>query len=243
MSSQQSYQSVFGKYSGGIEVLKGITGYNPVKQELRLISLETLKSSAEQKNAAVTSAATDLQELRNQRRNMSFRAKDTDTNCIENLIRNIASYIKAELTASNSAYTKVNSIIKKFNPPVEKKVDLKEGEEPKKSKSQSEKSYQSLVGFANDVHTVIAGLGEAYSPSNTNITVASFKTKIDELAALNAAVVKAENSYSTAVQERNEIYNGEVGINSIMSSIKNYLASLEGGKNNPGYIAFVNAIK
>jgi len=47
----------------------------------------------------------------------------------------------------------------------------------------------------------------------------SSKAKVDELAALNSAIVKAESDYSTAVNDRNEIYNGEAGINSIVPSI------------------------
>jgi hypothetical protein len=243
MSSQQSYQSILGKFTDGLEVLKKITGYSPVKEELKLASLVSMKSEAELRNAAATSTAATLQDLRNTRRSKSFHAKDTDTNCMENLIRNIASYLKAELGSSNAAFVKVASIIKRFTPPAEKKIELKEGEEPKKSISQSEKSYQSLVGFAKDVLTLITGLGQSYGPTNENITVAGFKAKVDELVALNAEIVKAENDYKTAVQARNEIFRGEVGVISIMSSIKNYLASLEGGKNNLAYIGFVNAVK
>lgn len=240
---QLSYSSVLGKFSDGNEILKGITVYNPTKQELKLASLENMKTEAEQKNAAVTSAGNSLQTLRGERRFNAFRVKGSDTNCLENRIHNISSYIKAEMGAAHPAVSKIDSIIKKFRPPSEKKVELKEGEEPKKSRSQSEKTYQSLVGYAGDVYTIITGLGEKYNPSNQNITVVNFKAKVDELAALNSAVAKAENAYSSAVQERNEIYNGEVGIKSIISSIKDYLASLEGGKNNAAYVAYTNAVK
>ena len=46
------------------------------------------------------------------------------------------------------------------------------------------------------------------------------KAKVDELAALNFAIVKAESDYLTAVNDRNEIYNGEAGINSIVPSMR-----------------------
>ena len=243
MSSQMTFQSILGKFSAGIEILKGIVGYNPLKSILQITQLEKTKTDAEAANAKVLTAASRLQNLRNQRRAISFSCKEADTNCIENLIRNIASYIKAELGSKHTAFIKIDSILKKFKPPKEKKEEIKEGEVPKKSISQSEKSYESLVGFATDVYTVISELGASYNPSNTNLAAANFKTKVDELTALNAEVIKAESAFGSAVQERYEIYNGEVGINSIVSSVKNYLASLEGGKNNPSYKAYLNAVK
>jgi len=243
MSSQRTFQSILGKFSGGLEVLKTVTDYHPTKLELQIASLETLKSDAESKNAAVVNTATILQTFRNNRRFISFRGKETDVNCIENLFKNIASYIKAELGEKDAAYQKIRSIIKKINPVKEKKEEPAAGEEPKKSISSSEKSYQSLVGFGSDVLTLITNLGTAYNPSNTNLTVANFKSKIDELANLNSAVVKAEADYNAAIDARDEIYNGNTGINNIIPMIKNYLASLEGGKSNPSYVAFINAVK
>lgn len=243
MSSQKSFQSIAGKFSDGLEVLKGIIGYNPSKEELKIASLETLKADVTAKNAAVVSTGSILKDLRDRRRIISFRAKDGDQNCIENLIKNIQSYIKAELGSKSPVYSQIDSIIKRIQPPSDKKEELKEGEEPKKSKSSSEKSYQALVGFGYDVITAITNLGTAYNPSNTNITLANFKTKIDELASLNAQIVKADGDYTTAVDARDEVYNGESGIANLNQLIKSYLASMEGGKKSAGYNAFVNAVK
>jgi hypothetical protein len=147
------------------------------------------------------------------------------------------------LGEKDAAYQKIRSIIKKINPVKEKNEEPAAGEEPKKTISFSEKSFQSLVGFGADVLTLIANMGTAYNPSNTNRALINYKAKIDELANLNNTVVKAETDYSLAVNARDIIYNGEFGVNSIMPMIKNYLASLEGGKNNPSYSAYVNAVK
>ncbi len=243
MSSQQTFQSVLGKFSDGIDLLKDNTAYSPARAELTLTALEAQKADAEAKNAAVVSKGTLLTGLRNNRRIMSFKSKDSDANCLEIRIKAIASYIKAEHGATDPAYLKIKSIISRFQPPHEKKTKPAEGEEPKKSISKSEKTYQSLVGFSSDIYTIISGLGENYNPSNQNITLEGFKAKLDELSELNSNIVKAENDYMEAVKERNEVFNGEAGIKSIVSSIKDYLASLEGGKKNPDYVAFMNAVK
>ena len=243
MSSQKSFQAMLGKFTAGLEVLKGILAFSPIKVNLQIVSLTELKTAAEAKNANAVKTGNALKGLRNNRRSISFRVKDGDVNCIENLIRNVASYLKAELGAKNPSYLKVDSIIKKIDPPNDPKEEPKEGEEPKRSISTSEKSYNSLVGFSQDVYTVLSELGEAYNPANVNIQKRGFHIKINQLTDLNASIVKAETEYSTAVSERDEVYNGENGINKIMPQIKDYLASFEGGKNNPDYIAYVNAIK
>ncbi len=243
MSSQRTFQAILGKFSAGLVILKNAIGYNPSKNILKLTSLEVQKTDTEAKNSAVLTAENIEQGLRKSRRHMAFKTKDSDENCIESRIKAIANYIKSEHDAKYPAYLQVTSIISKIQPPSEKKAAPVEGADPKKSISKSEKSYQSLVGFGNDVHTIISNLGADYNPSNTNITVANFRAKVDELALLNSQIVTAKKNYATAVQERNEAYNGEAGINSTISSIKDYLASLEGGKKNPEYVAYVNAVK
>lgn len=243
MSSQRSFQSIAGKYSDGLEVLKGLLDYNPAKEELKTASLDLLKDDAAAKNSAVVSTGTVLKDLKNSRRIISFSSREADQNCVENLMRNILSFIKAELGAKSPAYAQIYSIIKKINPPADKKEELKEGEEPKKIRSSSEKTFQSLVGFGNDVVTVLTGLGESYKPANTNITLANFKNKVEEISLLNAQIVNADVEYSAAVDAREELYCGDKGILKRIQMIKNFLASLEGGRKNAGYTAFCAAVK
>jgi hypothetical protein len=243
MSSQRSFQSIWGKFSDGVEVLKRIPGYNPSREEIKLTSLQLLKENVEAKNAAVVTTGIALSELRNKRRFISFRSEETDVNCIENLIRNAGSYIMAEAGQKNAVCDKINSILKKIEPANNKKETAAGGAEPGQNKSSSEKSYQSLVGFGSDVLTLITNMGSAYNPSNSNITVANFKAKVDELTELNSGIIKAGIRYSTAIKERNDVYKGEKGINKLVPLIKNYLASFEGGKKNADYAAFVHAVK
>jgi hypothetical protein len=243
MSSQMSFAAILGRFLGGIVVLKNVLAYNPAKLCLVLTNLESVAADAEAKNSAAIITGTKLKELRNERRSISFRSKESDVNCIENLIRNIASYLKAELGAKNPSYSAVDSIVKKIAPPNDPREEVKEGEEPKKSNSASEKSYTALGGFCTNVLALITEMGEAYKPSNTNISAAAFKAKADRLVQLNGLITTAGTNYKNAVNERDEVYNGADGINSLFSQIKDYLASFEGGKKNPDYIAFVNAVK
>jgi len=243
MSSQRSFQSIIGKFSDGITVLKGLPFYSPAKPSLKIDSLTVLKTNVETKNSAVITIENSLKELRDRRKFITFKAKGSDENCIENLIRAIANYIKSENNGKHPAYLKIMSILSKLKPPSKKNEPPVEGQTPKNSISKSEKSYQSLVGFVNDVLTIITNLGVKYSPANVNITVESFKARMDELVELNANITTAEGNCASAIKERAELYKGDNGINEIIISVKDYLSSLEGGRNNSGYIAFCNAVK
>jgi len=243
MSSQKSVQSIIGKFSDGLKVLDGLISYKPSRAELTLISLTGLKVNTEMKNSAAVTAETNLSGLQKDRKLISFKAKDSASDCIENRIKEISNYVKAEFGKNNPSYLKITSIIAKIAPPSEKKAAPAEGEVAKVVRSKSEKSFQSLVGFGNDICTIISDLGAKYNPSNTNITLVNFKAKVDALAALNEQIVTAETAYSAAVKDRHEAYYGTLGIVNLISAVKDYLAGLEGGKKNSGYIAFTNAVK
>lgn len=243
MSSQMSYSAILGRFKDGLVILKRIPGYNPSKACLTISNLDSKSVDAEAKNAEAIRTGAILKGFRNERRFISFRSKEGDVNCIENLIRNIASYLKAELGAKHPSFNVVDSIIKKIAPPNDPKEEVKEGEEPKKTNSSSEKSYNSLGGFGSNVYTIITELGESYRPTNENITAIAFKAKIERLAQLNGAIVTAGTDYSASVKLRDDLYNGDDGIISVISQVKDYLASFEGGKKNPDFIAFNNAVK
>ncbi len=243
MSSQQTFQSRLGKFSDGITVLTGLTGYSPTKPTLQLTMLQGIKTRAVQRNSDVVTLGNELKALRDERRLISFQKKDGDENCIENRMHAIANYIKSENNEKHPAYLTITSIISKLNPPPEKKDPPAEGDTPKVPNSKSEKSFQSLVGFSNDVYTIITNLGTGYNPTNQYITLTGFKEITDRLVELNKNIVTSENSLSAAIKARADIYDGENGIKKTITAIKAHLASLEGGKKNPAYVAFNNAVK
>ena len=242
-TSQRSYASLNGKFTSAVGVLKTLPVYNPNKVELKIPALETLITNSAAKDALVISTGGVLKDLRNSRRNIAFYNKDSDVNCVDNLFKNILSYLKSDFGDKHQSVLNVSAIIKKLHPVYEKKEEVKEGEEPTKSRSESEKSFQSLANFGIDIFTIITGLGETYKPSNEAILPAAFKAKVDELAKCNSDIAVAEKNYSEAVKGREDAYYGSSGIVTLTTAIKNYLASLEGGKKNAAYIAFSNALK
>jgi hypothetical protein len=241
--SQKSYATILGKFSDGIAVLKTIPDYNPNKPEIKTGALDAFIENINTRNSACITTADVLKNLRNERMVSAFKTKYSDVNCLENLFRNILNYLKVDFGVDHPSTVLVVSIIKKINPPYEKKEKPADGTEPKKAKSESEKTYQALAGYGLEIYTSLFSLGETYNPQNNAISLTNFKARVDELAKLNSDIAVAEKNYSDAVSAREEAYNGDAGITSLIVSIKNYLASFEGGKNNAGYTAFSYAVK
>jgi hypothetical protein len=241
--SQRSYATILGKFTDGIAVLKTIPDYNPNKPEIKTEAIDTFIVDINARNNACITTADILKNLRNERVETTFKTKDADINCLENLFRNILSYLKVDFGANNPSAILVASILKKLNPVYEKKEKPADGTEPKKAKSESEKTYQALAGYGSEIYTSLFSLGETYNPQNNAISLTNFKARVDELVKLNSDIAVAEKNYSDAVTAREEAYYGETGITSLITSIKNYLASFEGGKNNAGYTAFSYAVK
>ena len=243
MSSQQSFASKLGKFENGNTALNGLTDYNPANVKIQKSSLVQKDADVIALNSAVTTSEEVLKKLQKERKFLAYTFNGGNDNNIQGNMKAIEYNLRSELSADSPEYLKVKSINQKIQPPSEKKKPLKEGETPKKSNSKSEKSYQSLVGFGNDVCTIITNLGTNYNPANQNITVVNFKAQVARLNELNGQVTTAEKDYSTAVKNREKAYNGEDGISSLISTVKDHLASLEGGKKNPSYVAYANAVK
>ena len=243
MASQRSFASRLGKFEEGNTVLKGITGYNPSNVKIQLTSLEQKDAEVQVLNKGVATAENTLGGFQKERKLLAYTFKGGSDNNIQGNMKAIEYNLRSELSANSPEYLKVKSINQKIQPPSEKKTPPKEGETPKRDNSKSEKTYQSLVGYGNDVGTIISNLGTKYNPQNQNITVVNFKAQVDRLKELNGQVTTAEGDYSTAVKNREKAYNGEDGISSLISTVKDHLASLEGGKKNPNYVAYTNAVK
>ncbi len=192
MSSQQSFASKLGKFENGNTTLKGFTNYNPTNVKIQINSLVQKDTDVIALNDSVTASEEVLKKLQKERKFLAYSFKGGNDNNIQGNMKAIEYNLRSELGASSPEYLKVKSINQKIQPPSEKKKLPKEGETPKKSNSKSEKTYQSLVGFGNDVCTIITNLGTNYNPSNQNITVENFKAQVDRLKELNAQITTAE---------------------------------------------------
>lgn len=174
------------------------------------------------------------------RKALSFKGKDCDENCLENRIRNIRSFIGAEISKTCGEYKIISSFIKKIAPVYEKANPAL----PKGSgKSPSEKSFVALNGYGTQSSELINNLGASYDPQNTFIVAATFETFVNDMIGRAKSIAKLEGLYADAVKARYEIYHGTNGLIERQDTIKEYLASFTGGKKNQMYIEYDRLIK
>ena len=95
----------------------------------------------------------------------------------------------------------------------------------------------------NAIITIITKLGIAYSPADTNLTVANMTTLSSDIDNNNQKVQQALEAYGESNRARLELYKGTRGIANRRSAILKYLGSFPGLKKSNHYIEFNQAIK
>ncbi len=234
-SSQSSFETRYGRFSSGTGLIQDITTYNPAKEIIKKANLTSFLAEAAVKDAKVNSTNTFYREKVKERRINGFRDKDNLSNCLENRIRNIYSYVGAEFGHDSITYKKIKSFLDKIAPKYDKKDP---GAPAGQGKSPSEQSFVALIGFGRRVGELIDDLGVAYNPGNTDITLVALGELCDMMETLTKDIAKAEIEWSKAVKARKEIYDGKDGMTDRIKAIKDYLASFDLGKKSPDYINF-----
>src|SRR5205823_6239573 len=125
-------------------------------------------ASIEAANTLVNTTKTALDNARNARAPLVFKIKNTNPDCLENRIVNIANYLSGDFGATHPAAKFVKAIVKKIRPHYAKKDPAA----PRGAgKSPMEKSYASAAGHGQDVIDRITALAAAYNPADNNLKV------------------------------------------------------------------------
>jgi hypothetical protein len=150
-------------------------------------------------------------------------------------MRNVLNYIGAENDTNNSVYLALKGYLRKIRPTNKpKKTD------GTKSPSQSERTFVSLAGYMTAVVHLISNTPDlVYSPSNPKLSISNLMVVRDQLTALNNDIAEKQSKLSQSISDRRDSFNTTIRL---IPSIKRYLASYNGGKNNSKYIQFSNAL-
>lgn len=242
MASQASYENLLGRFINAVALLVTWIDYQPANALIVLATLQTFITQVRSKNDLVSSLLVSLTDKRNERKAIVFRSKTADINCLQNRTASIASYLKAEFGKKSGAYVKVYALYKKMVPtyPPKKDPTLPKGS----GRSPSERSFVAVTGYASEIVAIITSLGAAYNPTNNiAIQLVNFKNFVLSLSQLNEDIAVALKDYGDAVTAREKIYDAPDGLNVRATLVKDYLASFEGGKKNPKYVEFNQAMK
>lgn len=239
-NSQKSFEVLLGRFENGDAYIQTLSDYDPLKAIIKKANLTLFIADVKLKDQAVNTTLSNWKNAIAARKALAFKGEDCDENCLENRIRNIRSYIGAEINKTCGEYKIISSFIKKIAPVYEKSdPNLPKGS----GKSPSEKSFVALNGYGTQTSELINNLGLTYAPQNPYIEAAAFETFVNDMITRSKSIAKLEGLYSDAVKARYEIYHGTDGLVERQTIIKDYLGSFSGGKKNPKYLEFDRLIK
>lgn len=246
MPAQYSYESKLQRFKNGNVLVQAWADYTPGNALITKAGLTAFITAVEAGNISVIDDETDLAGSRGIRSPLVFEiilnTSITNPTCLETRIRAIVNYLLSD--PDNNAFAtsakKVKAILKKMRPRYAKKEP---GAPRGAGKSPMEKSFASAVGHGNAVITIITKLGAAYSPADTNLTVANMTTLVDLIDTENGNVQSAMEDYGESNKARLKLYMGPQGLEKRRISILNYLASFPGLKKSDHYREYYQAIK
>lgn len=241
MASQASFETVVGRFQNAVSLLSGVPGYTPTNELIIHANLNNFISEIISRNRDVDTSRALLGSKRETRKQLAYKIKSENPYCLENRLAAVLSYLKGDLTSEKSAIKQIDSLLKRIKPVYPRKDPanpLPRGA----GKSPSEKSYTSLVGNARSIIAILETLS-GYKPSNKNILVDDLKAITNLLEQLNMETTQLLEDYGSAVNAREELYKGNTGLAERKNLIKNYLAALEGGRQNIHYREFSEALK
>lgn len=242
MAVQQSFEAIFQRFKNGNTLIQAWADYTPGNTTITKASLTAFIPTVTAANTAVTDTEFDLGTARGVRNPLVFEIRDTNPTCLETRMRGIVSYLGSD--PDNNAFTtsskKAAAILKKIRPAYAKKEP---GAPFGAGKSPMEKSFASAVGHGKAFITIITKLGVAYSPADSNLSVANMTTLVNLIDTENGNVQSALEDYGEANKARLKLYTGAQGLEKRRSAVLSYLASFPGLKKSDHYREYNQAIK
>ncbi|HLG34781.1 MAG TPA: hypothetical protein VI757_07880 [Bacteroidia bacterium] len=242
MASQHSYEAILNRFKNGNVLIQSWLDYNPGNPLIVKLALPPFILTVETANSDATGGETDLGTARGVRNPLVFEIKDTNPTCLESRIRGIVNNLRSDPDNNKFIVSskKVNAILKKIRPRYAKKA---EGAPRGAGKSPMEKSFASAVGQGKAVITIITKLGAAYSPADSNLSVANMTALVNLIDTENGNVQSALQDYGEFNRARLALYKGPQGLEKRRIAILHYLASFPGLKKSNHYIEYYQAIK
>ncbi|MCS7009411.1 MAG: hypothetical protein NZL93_05690 [Chthoniobacterales bacterium] len=105
---------------------------------------------------------------------------------------------------------------------------------PNPSRSTSEKGLGQLLEKSRQLHEYLLTLTD-YNPGQPELEPANYKSFLDQVAAANQAVDASLAELRIARDQRAQLYHSDDGLIKRAARIRDYVASLPGGKNSAAY--------
>lgn len=199
------------------------TAYNPTKNNLRILQLQSLYQKAQDDLDNTKTYKTAFDNATNSRRNTFADLRPLSTRIINGL-----SVSGADALAIEDA----KGINKKIQGTSSRKpVSAQTSPPPQGTGNTISTSQQSYDRLIDHFTTFIELLSQStfYAPNEEDLKIASLQTKLAELKTANTALMDAFAANSNAMISRNEtLYNKTAGLVQVAKEVKQYVKSVFG---------------
>lgn len=198
------------------------SSYNPSKSSILITALNTKLASAETALNELSSLI-PIQTLAVNNRDIVFSP-------LSKLVTRVFNAVEAS-DVSKLFIEDVKTIVRKLQGRRAKAVNktpLAEGEEPPKTHSVSQMSFDSRIeNFQNLIDLLAAEPG--YNPNETELTVASLSTLLNQMKTVNQEVITSEVPIKNSrINRDNILYVGDNSLVALANDVKKYVKSLFG---------------
>lgn len=206
-----------------------IAGFTPDNPSLAPAAFGTFLDSVEAANDTAASTAQDLATARGDRRLGFFGDAGMNVPGLRTLAGRVRDHVASTAGKKSAAYRNIQKLTQKitnYRSP-KKPVSSSPGTTPaeKKSISQSERSYGSMVQAGRDLAAAVEQV-PGYNPTAADLKPAALKTKMNALAGLNDNVAAALAEAQSAANARLALYDHpETGLQALFQQLKAAIAS------------------
>ncbi|MET3538322.1 hypothetical protein [Chryseobacterium limigenitum] len=195
--------------------------YNPIKDSLKVTSLQDLLLNVQNKLGNTKAKKTGFDNATNNRKN-AF----TDVRSLSTKIVNAYAVSGADQLGINN----IKSVNRKIQGAPSKKstAQAKDQEPETKQISNSQQSYDKMVDHFSGIIEILTQ-NPSYSPNENDLKIAALQEKLLDMKTKNAELIDSYTQYSNAMLERNQImYNPLSGLLQTAKEVKLYVKSVFG---------------
>lgn len=197
--------------------------YNPVKEELKISSLEALYEDALLKLNEAQTKKTLFDNATNQRAEVFKELNPLATKVVNALA---VSETNPLMLSNAKSYNKKLQGRTKAKPETEKSGE--ETENPTRTISTSQQSYDSKINYFSNLIQVLEQ-SAAYNPNEEELKTTVLHDKLADMKNKNTLLIHANTEYSNARLSRDQVlYNDLTGLCQIAKEVKQYVKSVFG---------------
>jgi hypothetical protein len=217
MASERSFHDRYGRAQRLSEAIRQMPGYQPSESSITVSVYDIFLSQVGSVNEEIGGLQEEYNSAVNERKHLFFSEEG-----IKKRASSINDYCKS-LSGISSTLPTIQRLISKINntrrPASNKTPEAGDG----KRRNSGEQSYAELTQYMGELIGVLNKISDKYTPNNPLITLDNLKDFLATVKEKNKLVAEKEYALSKKSKDRNDLYEGDEGLQKRMAAIRAYI--------------------